>query len=180
MGKIVSDLLGTDHESLATLLGELEIELRQPAPGRALDLLDLFWARLAMHIRAENLHLFPAILDASESGTAANVPTSSEVKSAIESLRSDHNFFMDQLAQAIKTVREIASSDDQSLASAGQFEAVGERVSAVTARLVAHNELEEEQVYGWADLMLSGPELEDLSAELKRELENMPPRFSAS
>ena len=180
MEQTVSDLLGADHESLATLLSELQIELRKHVPARAFDLLDLFWARLAMHIRAENLYLFPAIVRAVPSHNVAGMPTIDEVKSAVDKLRSDHNFFMDQLSKAVKTMREVTLAGEKSTAFAGQFEAIRDRVNAVTTRLIAHNELEEEQVYRWAALILGRPELESLSMALKRELENMPPRFAQS
>ena len=56
----VESLLEDDHESLGQLLTELDGELAKHNFPRAFELLDLFWARLAIHIRAENLHLFPA------------------------------------------------------------------------------------------------------------------------
>ena len=60
MKNSVESLLEHDHESLGQLLAELEAELAKPNIARAFELLDLFCARLAVHIRAEKLHLLPA------------------------------------------------------------------------------------------------------------------------
>ncbi len=54
-----------DHQSLADLLNDLTSALN-PTSGqhdvvRIFRLLDLFWAKLAVHIRAENVCIFPAI-----------------------------------------------------------------------------------------------------------------------
>src|SRR6185436_15563538 len=57
----IKSLLEDDHESLGQLLTELDGELANHNFPHAFELLDLFWARLAIHIRAENLHLFPAL-----------------------------------------------------------------------------------------------------------------------
>jgi hypothetical protein len=39
--------------------------------------------------------------------TGDGVPSLEEAKATIESLQSDHNFFMAELARAVKTFREI-------------------------------------------------------------------------
>lgn len=178
MEQIISELLERDHEQLAKLLDELQSALTKPDPAYAFELLDLFWARLAVHIRAENVCLFPAILEAAELRIAASMPTIDEAKSAIERLRSDHNFFMDQLSQTIKTMRALISGNEEPTQFASRFAEIRDRVTAVSARLVVHNELEEEQVYKWPDLILSRPKLESLNTAIKRELKNLPPRFA--
>jgi iron-sulfur cluster repair protein YtfE (RIC family) len=174
--EIISKLLGRDHESLAKLLDELQLALTKHDPAKSFELLDLFWARLAMHIRAENLCLFPAILDAAESRNAVGMPTFGEAEVVIESLRGDHNFFMDQLAQAVKATREM-TRDETITPSSEEFEAIRDRVIAVRARLIPHNEIEEAKVYEWSALLLGPGELNSLSVALKRELDNMPQRF---
>ena len=80
MKNSVECLLEVDHESLAHLLAELDAELAKPNTVRAFELLDLFWARLAVHIRAENLHLFPALANARAAVFTGkgSVPTSEE------------------------------------------------------------------------------------------------------
>ncbi|MGH9874150.1 MAG: hemerythrin domain-containing protein [Pyrinomonadaceae bacterium] len=180
MEQTTSELLAQDHEKLAALLEGLHAKLSEHDAQRSLELLDLFWARLAMHIRAENVYLFPAVLNAVSLHNAGIMPAIDKATSVIESLRNDHNFFMDQLSQAIKTMREMISGAEKDTQTAGRFELIRSRVNAVTARLEAHNELEEEQVYTWPALMLSQPQRENLRAALKRELENLPPRFGKS
>jgi hypothetical protein len=58
------DLLERDHEELDGVLGELLLALDHGERDESFARLDLLWARLAIHIRAEHLCLFPAILDA--------------------------------------------------------------------------------------------------------------------
>ena len=103
----VESLLGDDHESLAELLTELDSELKKANAARAFELLDLFWARLAVHIRAENLHLFPAIATAATSlfTGKGSLPTAEEAHNILLQLRSDHDFFMKELAEMIKAAR---------------------------------------------------------------------------
>ena len=69
------------------------------------------WARLAVHIRTEHLHLFPAI--------ARRV---NAAERAIDRLRADHDFFMRELAQAIAILREfpqgiVTANDEEPICS---------------------------------------------------------------
>jgi hypothetical protein len=52
------------------------------------------------------------------------------------------------------------------------------RALAVAERLVEHNRMEERQVYLWPDALLDGAELDALRVGVRREVENLPPRFS--
>jgi len=177
---MVSRILEYDHELLSELLHDLQSGLQQQNAARAFEMLDLFWARLAVHIRAENLCLLPAILNAPrELFGNGGVPAIEEAKGAIETLRSDHNFFMDELSKAVKTFREILANDEDPQHVSEQFGTIRGRVDAVSLRLESHNALEEKKVYRWPALILSTPELESLCASLRRELENLPPRFAA-
>ena len=76
----MKDLLISDHLELDTILGQLFSALDKGAAGEVYQNLDFFWARLAMHIRAEHLHLFPAILkaarNAEQTGANAAIPAS--------------------------------------------------------------------------------------------------------
>ena len=165
---------------LSELLHDLKSGLQQQDGSRTFELLDPFWARLAVHIRAENLCLFPAILNAPPElfRDGDGVPSVEEAKATIESLQSDHNFFMDELARAVKTFREILANT-QSPQHAEQLVTIRARVDAVSLRLESHNALEETQVYKWPGLLLGASELEDLRAALRRELDNLPRRFAA-
>jgi hypothetical protein len=51
-------------------------------------------------------------------------------------------------------------------------------VLGVFERLREHNRLEEEEVYHWPLALLSGAERDRQDAAVRRELENLPPRFA--
>ena len=99
--------LADDHSEIDVLLEEFFDTLRFADVELMYKSLDFFWARLAMHIRAEHLHLFPAITNAIETQAAENnspVPSLTEALNAINALQSDHNFFMRELLSAIKKI----------------------------------------------------------------------------
>jgi hypothetical protein len=138
----IEDLLGKDHKQLDKLLGAVRATLEGGNSVEVFETLDLFWARLAMHIRAENLHLFPSVLNKRQrengEGQLEYLP-SREVQKAIERLKADHNFFMQQLSRAIRILRETPIASD----SVVECDAVREILGGVSERLMAHNELEE-------------------------------------
>lgn len=164
-------LLDDDHAELDGLIEEALAALDCGDLGRSHARLDLFWARLAMHIRAEHLHLFPAILRAVE-GRQGERPSAAEARERIEELRHDHDFFMRELAAAMKLLRTLARDEKESLVEARAH------VLAVRERLVAHNRTEEGQVYRWAETLLTPAERRVLTTRMQRELENLPPRFA--
>lgn len=177
MKRSIASLLEDDHESLGQLLAELDAELGEPNIARAFELLDLFWARLAVHIRAENLHLFPAIANVPASVFTRNssLPTSEEAHNLLLRLRSDHDFFMKELAETIKVMREIA---DKQQADAKGIEDVRQRMIIIKKRLDVHNRLEEKRAYTWPLMIFDEPTITRLRERLQRELENLPPRFA--
>ena len=167
-----------DHHEVGEVLKQLLTALHNKDVGVTYSRLDLFWARLAVHIRAEHLHLFPMVLNRLTGTGATAAPDLSEAQSIVENLRTDHDFFMRELARAIGILRElpakIANASDQA-----KFTAVGDVVREVEKRLVTHNEIEENQIYHWASTILTKPEQTDLATRINAELENRPPRFSA-
>ena len=173
----IASLLEDDHESLAQLLAELDAELAGPNLARAFELLDLFWARLAVHIRAENLHLFPAIAKAPASlfTGKGSLPTIEEADDLLLRLGSDHDFFMKELAQAIKVMREISGKQQ---ASVKDIEHVRQRLTVIKERLEVHNQLEEKLAYTWPSLLFDESTVVRLRESLRQELENLPPRFA--
>ncbi len=173
----MNEQLAHDHAELGDLLGEVIAALEERDVARSHASLDLFWARLAVHIRAEHLHLFPAITDAL-SGSHENAPTAGEVLTVTEELRRDHDFFMRELPQAVVIMRSLLRTADRQ-AVEQQLEGVLTKVAAVEARLVKHNRIEEEGVYLWTNSLLGEAERSKLAADVQRELENMPPRFGA-
>lgn len=147
--------LSDDHEAVGEVLAQLLTALQNHDVQTSRAKLDLLWARLAVHIRAEHLHLFPAI--------AARV---SEAGPVIENLRADHDFFMRELAGAVGVFRESTLTQ------------VLDTVREVEKRLASHNEIEEQQVYHWAGSVLTDSEQTALAARINAELEKHPPRFS--
>ena len=167
-----------DHEALGDLLQSLQSSLDKQEVMTSFELLDLFWARLAVHIRAENVRLFPAILSAGSKVVDAALPPLKEVQFTIQQLRVDHNFFMEELSQAVRQMRQLVKAefyDQPRLAT--ELSRIRDRVDAVSNRLRAHNKLEEEPVYGWSRLILNGSRLRILEDTIKHEIENLPPRF---
>ncbi len=173
--------LADDHAEIDCLLEEFFAALAARDVEMIYRTLDFFWARLAMHIRAEHLHLFPAILDAVKTQTAENVslPSLTEARNAINELHDDHNFFMSELLAAIKTLRELRENNAVADFS-NRIEKVRDAVVSVKRRLETHNQIEETEVYRWAERLLSAPESAALDERMRREITNLPPRFGIS
>ena len=152
--------LSDDHYAVSEVLKELLTALNNKDVATSYSKLDLLWARLAVHIRAEHLHLFPAI--------ASKL---TEAQPMIDRLRADHDFFMRELVRAIAILRELPT-DEVKLA------AVRDIVRKVEKRLATHNKIEEDQIYRWSSTILTEPEQLQLHARVNAELENRPPRFS--
>ncbi|HZR04846.1 MAG TPA: hemerythrin domain-containing protein [Candidatus Udaeobacter sp.] len=169
-------LLAHDHSELDAALAAFCSALGAGDVEQSLRNLDLFWARLAMHIRAENLHLFPALLDASETASRrAGVPAQETVQEIINRLRADHDFFMSELAVGMKQLRELRRAERHDATPV--LAKVREQMSRVRSRIEAHNDLEESQVYHWAGAFLDASEQNALNEKLQRELNNLPSRF---
>lgn len=164
-------LLSEDHAEVDQLRCALMTALDEGDAVATLERLDLFWARLAMHIRAEHLHLFPKVLQALEQ--SENTVSLEETQNAIQQLRRDHDFFMHELASAIQTARKL----DPTTASE-QLREIRARVVEVEKRLAIHNHLEENGVYIWAKTSLDQNEQAALARLIKAELTNLPLRFA--
>jgi hypothetical protein len=108
----ISALLADDHSELDRLADALLAEPAAHDAGRVFEKLDYFWARLAMHIRAEHLHLFPALRRAFETlpPEKQDAVTLNSIEQQIARLKSDHDFFMRELARAVKRLREARAS----------------------------------------------------------------------
>lgn len=176
MSDVVKEFLGHDHESLGKLLREFESALERNASTEALEKLDLFWARLAMHIRAENVCLFPALLNAKpDRFSAMGAPSLEDVRLTMTELRADHDFFMRSLGKAVGLMRELSASPKQE--SAPLIAEVKKTVAIVQQRLDQHNQIEEQKLYQWPTLLIEPRELARLMVEIRRQIENLPPRF---
>jgi hypothetical protein len=175
----VEELLGNDHKQLDELLKALLAALNKSDTPALFERLDLFWARLAMHIRAENLHLFPAILNGLDGNAGQRNENLSavETREAIAQLSADHNFFMHELAASVKTIRTmIEASHSESYSQL--IDLVRRSIAAVSKRLESHNEVEEKLVYLLPGRLLTLDQRLTLVQSIRRELQNLPPRFS--
>ena len=174
-----SQQLADDHVALDKVLRQLQVALDTGDVGASHAKLDLFWARLAVHIRAEHLHLFPAVMNGLSDMTADQsvAPTLNQGRLAIGRLRTDHDFFMHELAHAIGVLRDLIKTTDRRAVNEA-MRTVRDTVLEIGKRLVIHNKLEEDQIYRWVKTILNEHEQADLATRIKAELGNRPPRFS--
>jgi len=159
------DILERDHRELDQFLSELLNELASDAPDAVASYhkLDLFWARLAVHIRAENVVLFPALI------AAANDDDREALTTTLAELRHDHDFFMKQLARAVKALRLVPDFGNEP----ETFTVIRQLIAEVATRLTQHNHREEKTIYPRADRSPS------TRSHIKKELTNLPNRFSS-
>ncbi|MEO6788463.1 MAG: hypothetical protein ABI318_20250 [Chthoniobacteraceae bacterium] len=168
-------LLAHDHSGLNTALAGAFCALADGEVERSYNNSDLFRARLAMHIRAENIHLFPALIRASErSQIAAGAPALETVHHIIAQLRADHGFFMSELTEAVKELRELRRDDHQD--SSRGLSNGREQLARVSRRLEAHNAPEESQACHWTGALLDEPAQNALNECMRLESDNLPPR----
>jgi len=178
MKKEASRRLADDHLALDQLLGLLKSALHAGNVEVGHTRLDLFWARLAVHIRAEHLQLFPAVIDRLTQTASARTlaPTLSEARSIIKNLRADHDFFMHELAKSIGILRTLSHEADVTIDKGTNL--VGNAVIEIEKRLIVHNELEENQIYAWVANIFTEQEQAELTNRINIELDHRPPRFS--
>jgi Hemerythrin HHE cation binding domain len=174
----IEQLLEEDHRSIGDLIAGLCEALEELDAERSFALLDLVWARLAVHIRAEHLCLFPALMDAARNRSSAEEVSArfDEAQTAINQLRHDHDFFMTELALAVNVMRAMNSLD-----AGGKQESlrdVLQTINAVRVRLEEHNRREEEEVYRWPAVVFDSSRQAQISDWVRHEIENMPLRFS--
>ena len=157
-------MLSSDHAEIDGLLEKAFAALADSDGASAFEHVDLLWARLAMHIRAEHLHLFPALL-------AAN--PSPGVIETLERLKEDHNYFMREFVQVIKLMR-----GDPGKLPADIRDHVAGTLRGVKQRLEHHNRIEEGEIYPLAEGLSLSDGKSELPAKIKKELDNLPPRFA--
>ena len=177
----VSEQLINDHAALDKILKQLQTALRSSELEIAHTKLDLFWARLAVHIRAEHLHLFPTVFSSLEKAAVshASAPSLEEAQTVVAQLREDHDFFMHELALAVEIMRELLTLPEQVIAPE-RLNNVEKIVLEVEERLVKHNELEETQIYRWTTILLNYEEQAKLASQITTQLRKHPPRFTLS
>ena len=159
---MIKSILASDHAAVDHLLDEAVAALDAADMDEAFQKSDLFWARLAMHIRAEHLHLFPAVLRSQSAGP--------ESAALVARLHSDHDIFMRELIAVIKQFRSLGG---ESLDVAD----IRKRLETVRTLLAVHNRIEEEKIYVDERLGLAPNELAQLASSIQHEITNLPPRF---
>jgi hemerythrin superfamily protein len=175
-----SKLLADDHVALDRLLKQLQTALSHSDVNACYASLDLFWAKLAVHIRAEHIHLFPGILKGTIQIVAEQVPAMlNETRATIERLRADHDFFIHQLAKAVENMRRLLNVSEQSIIVEGLI-IVRDTISEIERKLADHNRIEESQIYQLAGIVLSTQEQAELAKRISSELEKRPPRFAGN
>jgi hypothetical protein len=137
----VEGLLAVDHAEVDEMLRALLGSLDDRDWDATFAMLDELWARLAVHIRAENLRLFPTILRAMEIESAratASAGRLAHVPETIERLRRDHDVFMHDLRRALGAVRALR--DGRGVAPPSDvLQDVRYSVEALEAALERHN-----------------------------------------
>jgi hemerythrin superfamily protein len=172
-----SQKLADDHLRLDSLLGDVKSALANENLPLALTQVDLFWAQLAVHIRAEHLCLFPAVINAVKNfdPDAPDVPTRLEINKSIARLRADHDFFMKELSTVVQELRVV--SDEQRGVSKPIVQSIHETLTAVERRLMDHNAREETEVYRWISKLLPPETTTELERAVTAQLESLPSRF---
>jgi hemerythrin superfamily protein len=175
----VARALADDHSEVEKLIHRLLVALDHENKAQSFELLDLLWARLAVHIRAEHLCLFPSILEVPPVNFigSGGIPKYQEAKSAIDLLRHDHDFFMRELGKAVNTLRKQGTHSDHDVIRKWLLEA-RRSIVKVQSRLEAHNQLEEDHIYKWVNVLLGEAKRSTLIASIRHEIENIPPRFN--
>lgn len=166
-------LLTADHNELDRLYLQTLEALDQGGAAETFGRLDLFWARLAVHIRAEHLRLFPAVLELADSART-KAGSSADLSAVIDELHRDHDFFMLELARAIKAMRLVFYFGNE----AETFIVVRGILERVRSRLEEHNRIEEELIYPMAGADVIGNDAAaELAVKVRKQVENLPPRF---
>jgi hypothetical protein len=176
----IPKLLGHDHSELDQWLERFFAAAKKPDLDESFRALDVFWARLAVHIRAEHLHLFPATIAAVDRlgkrrQNSDGAPSAQTARQIIAQLREDHDFFMQELAAAIAQSRKERRRNEES--SSAVLSSVREKMLAVSERLQKHNTLEESEIYQWAEVLFGSEECIELNARMQKELVNLPARL---
>lgn len=164
-----AEILERDHVELDKLFADVGLALDSRDIQQIHDSIDLFWARLGVHIRAEHLVLFPAILRSSVNGED---PLIAKV---ISRLRDDHDVFMKTLASVMKRVR-LRSADDSREPDLSSF--LKKSFVELSRHLEEHNRIEEASLYSLP--AQSTDNNEELARQIKEQLTNLPDRFRVS
>lgn len=169
-------LLAHDHSKLNDILEQVFEALKEGDRRTTLLNLDYFWALLAVHIRAEHLHLFPILLQTATElhSVEAIGDILSKLPEIISCLRRDHDFFVKEIGKDVNRLR-VDNTEDADTLDLGD---VRKDLTVVAQRLTEHNEMEEKDIYPLAQALLTAEEIKELTVSIRSELANIPPRFA--
>lgn len=171
-------LLADDHSKLDEILEQVFEALKLDDRRQTFLNLDYFWALLAVHIRAEHLHLFRVLL---QKVRAPGLPETlidvvRRLPDDISTLKRDHDFFVREIGKDVNRLRVGDTEESGNLDLVG----VQKNLIVVAQRLEDHNELEEKDIYPLAETLLTAEEITDLKVSIAMELANIPPRLRSS
>ncbi|MGH7783351.1 MAG: hemerythrin domain-containing protein, partial [Candidatus Binatia bacterium] len=148
-------LLADDHSRLDEMLDQVFGALSDRDCRATLICLDHLWARLAMHIRAEHLHLFPILLQKASDPNLLMLAGEalSRLPVIIPALRRDHDFFVREIGKDVNYLRG-RGRDVREPVIVDLLE-VQKNLTIVAQMLEVHNELEENEVYPLARSLLT-------------------------
>jgi hemerythrin-like domain-containing protein len=170
MSSAIEQLLASDHSEIDAILARVFAALDSGCRDEILLSLDRFWARLAVHIRAEHKELFPTLVAVAQSKLGSS-EQAGQFRLLIDDLRRDHSDFMRQLAILVSNEREEEKVE---------YAEIRQRLEVLSSRLALHNEIEESNVYSLANRLLSESDAVGLCTRIEMELRHMPPRFVQS
>lgn len=161
--------LENDHRELDILVEKTMAAIEAGDAAETFANLDFFWARLGVHIRAEHLRLFPVVRE-----VARNSPDLENIPEILGVLREDHDYFMTELARAIKAMRLVFNFGNE----VETFANVRGLLQGVVERLKIHNDIEESQIYTLVDPdFLEPAAASELLSSVRAELDRCPNRF---
>ena len=83
---------------------------------------------------------------------------------------------MRELGTTVNIMRGQQAASDKELLNK-QFRELLSSVVEIQTRLTKYNQMEETHVYKWVNILLNETERLTLMARMRRELQNLPPRF---
>ena len=169
------DPLKADHKEVDKILDQAFAAVERGDKRQTLANLDYLWARLAMHIRAEHLHLFPVLLQkARDPGLLERLAdVVRRLPDEISTLRRDHDFFVKEIYKDVNLLRGSEKEKRENV----DLDEIHRHLMIIAGRLEVHNRLEEIDVYPLAQALLTVKEISELEVSMSRELTKLPPRF---
>jgi hypothetical protein len=84
---------------------------------------------------------------------------------------------MGELGKAVNMMRKQTTHFDHDMIRKRLLD-VPRSIVKVQSRLETHNQLEEDHIYKWVNVLLGEAKCSTLIARIRHEIENIPPRFN--